>query len=79
MNATISGGIFMNFTEKLEKINEIQKNLEKNNISLEDAMEEFENGIKLIKECKAILDSASQKVNILTEDGEVEFKGRKDD
>lgn len=69
----------MNFTEKLEKINEIQKNLEKNNISLEDAMEEFENGIKLIKECKAILDSASQKVNILTEDGEVEFKGRKDD
>lgn len=79
MIATISGGIFMNFTEKLEKINEIQKNLEKNNISLEDAMEEFENGIKLIKECKAILDSASQKVNILTEDGEVEFKGRKDD
>lgn len=69
----------MNFTEKLEKINEIQKNLEKNNISLEDAMEEFENGIKLIKECKAILDSASQKVNILTEDGEVEFKDRKDD
>lgn len=79
MIATISGGIFMNFTEKLEKINEIQKNLEKNNISLEDAMEEFENGIKLIKECKAILDSASQKVNILTEDGEVEFKDRKDD
>ena len=69
----------MNFTEKMEKINEIQKNLEKNNISLEEAMEEFQNGIKLIKECKAILDSASQKVNILTEEGEVEFKGRKDD
>lgn len=63
----------MNFTEKMTELNNILKNLEENNMSLEASLEEFERGVKLIKECQTYLNEAKQKITVLTEDGETEY------
>lgn len=68
----------MNFTEKLHEIKKIQDKLEKNDISLEEAMKEFEFGIKLIGECKTTLEEAAQRVSILTHSGPETYNGRDD-
>ena len=47
--------------------------MEKGELNLEDAINEFEKGINLSKECTKILDEAEKKINILikNENGEV--------
>ncbi|MEG1502020.1 MAG: exodeoxyribonuclease VII small subunit [Synergistaceae bacterium] len=66
----------MNFTQKMQELDKVLQKIDDNNITLEDAMQEFESGIKLIKECKTYLDNASQKVKILTDESEIDFKER---
>ena len=50
------------FEESLKKLEEASENLKKDNISLEDALKNFEEGIKFYNECSEILDSAKQKI-----------------
>ena len=40
--------------------------LKSDNISLEDAIKNYEEGIKYYKECSEILESANQKIETLT-------------
>lgn len=60
----------MNFSEKMTELEKILRSLEGDSMPLEDALAEFEKGIALIRECRAYLDEAKQKVTILTEEGE---------
>lgn len=60
----------MNFSEKMNELDKILKNLEGENVSLEDALSKFERGIGLVRECRQYLEEARQKVTMLTEDGE---------
>jgi exodeoxyribonuclease VII small subunit len=61
----------MDFEEALEKLEEVVKQLEDENISLEDSMQRFEQGIKLSSHCLKKLNQAEQKIEELTrsEDG----------
>lgn len=60
----------MNFSEKMTELEKILRSLEGDSMPLEDALAEFEKGIALVRECRAYLDEAKQKVTILTEEGE---------
>lgn len=50
------------FEETLKKLEEASENLKKDNISLEDAIANFEKGIKYYRECNDILNSAKQRI-----------------
>ncbi|MBP3384366.1 MAG: exodeoxyribonuclease VII small subunit [Firmicutes bacterium] len=54
------------FEESLKKLEAASENLKKDNISLEDALKNFEKGIKYYNECSEILNSAKQKIETYT-------------
>ncbi len=61
----------MSFEKKLEKIKEISDSLENKEIPLEEMIKNFEAGVKLIKECRLILEDTGKKIEMLGEkDGE---------
>lgn len=58
----------MNFSEKMNELDRILRNLEGETVSLEQSLAEFEKGIALVRECRAYLEEARQKVTVLSED-----------
>ena len=59
------------FEESLNELEKIATNLENGELGLEEAIKEFEKGMKLCKECTEKLDDAEKRINILVqgEDG----------
>ena len=64
------------FEEALKKLEKIVGDLEDGNLSLDDALDKYEEGIKLSKLCQKKLEVAKKKVEILlkSEDGTVDLK-----
>lgn len=61
------------FEENLEKLDVIVKKLESGDIPLDDAIENFNEAMKLAKLCDDKLKNAEEKVNsILNKDGKLE-------
>lgn len=57
------------FEASVKELETIVKNLEGGKLPLEQSIEEFEKGIKLARECQAMLDKAEQRVkNLLSEE-----------
>ena len=62
-----------NFENQMEKLEQIVAQLEKGDLSLDESVTKFEEGIKLSKECNKILEEAEKKITILLEkDGNIE-------
>ena len=61
------------FEESLAELEKIATEIEKGDLGLEQAISEFEKGIKLSKECSENLDDAEKRINILVknENGEM--------
>ena len=60
------------FEEQIGELEEIVKKLERGDVSLDESLALFEQGVKLTKGCQKILDAAEKKVKILmSEDGEI--------
>ncbi len=61
----------LTFEEALARLEEIVRALDSGNAPLDQSLSLFEEGVKLVKLCNNKLDSAEQKVKILTggEDG----------
>ena len=55
----------MNFELKLNRLEEIVKKMESGELTLEDSLQVFEEGVKLSKECNQQLNQAEQKVKVL--------------
>ena len=53
------------FEQALKELELIVKNLESGAIALDDSLENYENGIKLVRRCNYLLDNAEQKVKKL--------------
>ena len=66
----------MKFEEALKKLEKIVDGLEEGNIPLDEALDKYEEGIKLSRFCAKKLEDAKKKVEILlkSEDGSVELK-----
>lgn len=54
-----------NFEENLQKLEQLTEDIKKSDISLEDALKAFEEGIKLAKSMEKELDAIEGKVQIL--------------
>ena len=51
--------------ESLAELESLVERLESGDLTLEEALKEFERGVKLTRECQAALKDAEQKVEIL--------------
>ena len=61
------------FEESLAKLEGLVEKMEAGELSLEDSLKTFEEGIQLTRECQQALQHAEQKVNLLLErNGQVE-------
>lgn len=55
------------FETSLNELETLVNQIEQGDLSLEDALGAFEQGVKLTRECQSILDQAEQKVLVLIE------------
>jgi exodeoxyribonuclease VII small subunit len=63
------------FEEALEKLEEIVRRMEAGEMTLEESLKAFEEGIKLSRLCMKKLDEADRRVELLLrEDGEIATK-----
>ncbi|MBU3058230.1 MULTISPECIES: exodeoxyribonuclease VII small subunit [Pseudomonas] len=63
----------LDFEQSLADLQALVERLESGELSLEDSLTAFEQGIRLTRDCQAALSQAEQKVQILLErDGELE-------
>ncbi len=60
----------VSFESSLKKLEQIVAKLEDGDISLEDSVKSFEEGIGLVKECQKQLSSAELKVKKLLDNGD---------
>ena len=62
----------LNFEQSIEELEKIAKELESGELSLDDSIKKFEDGMKLSKKCTEYLENAEKRINILIEkDGEL--------
>ena len=62
----------VNFETSLQKLENIIAKLEDGDISLEDSVKSFEEGIGLVKDCQKQLSQAELKVKKLLDGGDIE-------
>ncbi len=60
----------LNFEEAMKQLEEIANVLENGNLSLDESVNKFEEGMKLSKKCNDFLDQAEKKITMLINDGE---------
>jgi exodeoxyribonuclease VII small subunit len=58
------------FEKALEELEAVVERLEDGELSLEEALKQFERGIKLTRQCQEALEGAEQKVRVLLGNGE---------
>lgn len=63
-----------NFEEMIENLEQIAKALESGNLSLDESVKKFEEGMEISKECSKILEDAEKRITILTKDSEGNIK-----
>lgn len=62
----------LSFEESLEKLEEIVKKLENGDVPLDDAIDEFNKAMKLVKVCNDKLSAAEESIaKIVQENGEI--------
>ncbi len=62
-----------NFEQSIKELEDIVKQLERGELSLDESLDFFQKGVELSKVCSKMLDEAEQRINILVKDknGEV--------
>jgi len=61
------------YKELMEKLEHIIEHLETGEISVEESMEKYEEGVQITKDLLEILSKAEEKVKIMQDQEEVEF------
>ncbi|MBM2833596.1 MAG: xseB [Candidatus Brocadiaceae bacterium] len=56
------------FEDAVKGLEDIVGRLEKGDLSLDETLSEYENGIKLYKQCVALLENAEKKIQVLVKD-----------
>jgi len=62
------------FEDNITELEKIIESLESGEAPLDKCIDMFEKGIKLSDECVRMLDDAQQKITLLTEKGEADYK-----
>lgn len=67
----------VSFESKLNQLEELVHQLEQEDLSLEDSLKVFEQGVKLSRQCQSALEKAEQKIIQLTQnDASMELQTR---
>jgi len=66
------------FEDAMSKLEKIAEELEKDDLTLDESVTKFEEGIELSKKCNKILESAEKKITILIDGEEKEFIPKED-
>ncbi|WP_133137869.1 exodeoxyribonuclease VII small subunit [Legionella rowbothamii] len=56
----------IHFEQSIGELEEIVRQLEKGELTLEDSLKQFEKGISLARRCQDVLQQAEQKIEMLT-------------
>ncbi len=67
------------FESNMEELEKIISDLENGDAPLDRCIELFESGVKLSGECLKMINEAEQKITLLTEKGETDFKSANED
>ncbi|MDN3511995.1 MAG: exodeoxyribonuclease VII small subunit [Candidatus Jettenia sp. CY-1] len=62
------------FADALKGLEDIVERIERGDLSLDEALSEYESGIKLYKQCVSMLEDAEKKIQILMKDGNGGFR-----
>jgi len=57
-----------NFEEMMKELEQIAKDLESGELSLDESVKKFEQGMEISKSCSKILEDAEKKITILIKD-----------
>jgi exodeoxyribonuclease VII small subunit len=60
----------LTFEESMKKLEEMSMQIKRNDITLQEAIKCYEEGVECYKECNKILQDAQQKIKIYGEDEE---------
>lgn len=63
------------FEKDLEQLEQIVEALEEGGLSLDEALKQFEQGIKLSRRCEKALTEAEKKIEILTKNADGDLEG----
>ncbi len=55
----------MTFEQALERLEQIVKQIEEGQVSLEESITKYAEGVELIKRCQTVLDEAEKKIQLL--------------
>ncbi len=58
----------VDFEEALDQLEELVEDMENGDLTLEESLKAFEQGIRLTRECQTALSQAEQKVQMLVEE-----------
>ena len=59
----------INFEDAMKQLESIANELEKGNLTLDESVKKFEEGMNLFKKCNDFLNSAEKKITMLINDG----------
>lgn len=64
------------YEESMKELEQVVKDLESNDLTLDESIKKFEKGMELSKHCNSLLEDAEKKITLLIEkeNGEVEEK-----
>ena len=68
MSARRTAGKAWKFEEAMARVEDVIAELESGNLSLEDSLARFEEGIRLSRLCAKKLDEAEKRINVLLEE-----------
>ena len=57
----------LTYEEAMKELEQIVKDLESSDLTLDDSIKKFESGMKLSKHCSKLLDDAEKKITLLIE------------
>ena len=58
----------IDFEKSLKQLETLVNKLEKGDLSLENSLKNFEDGVKLTRECRQALETAEQKIPVLSKE-----------
>lgn len=61
------------YETKMNRLEEVVSLMESSELTLDESLERYEEGIKLYKELYKLLQEAEGKIKLLTDDGQVDF------
>jgi len=81
MNDDVKDSPKLSFEQALARLEQLVTAIEQGEVTLEESIDKYAEGVELVKKCRAILDRAEKKIQLLGrgDDGQLEVAGELDE